>query len=63
MTSDQVRRLKRAILQLSSNERDEIRKFLKEIDEDTLQEREKLNEDFNKSLGPVSSGGCPMCGK
>jgi hypothetical protein len=63
MTSTEVKKIKRLIIQLDDTQRREIKTFLEDYERDTLEKRRSINEEFNKSLGPISSISCPYCGK
>ncbi|MDR6570063.1 hypothetical protein PV783_20115 [Chitinophaga sp. CC14] len=52
-------------MNLSPNEKEEVRKFLKEEqsmwENDRFQKREKLNEETKRVTGPSASSTCPCC--
>jgi hypothetical protein len=61
--STKLTALKIAYSNLSYEERKDFQKFIKEFEESTFSERDVLNENFRKSLGPINSASCPYCGK
>lgn len=68
MNQVQIDKIKQGYASLEySIERTEIKKFIDEFDkanEDTKKNLlENLSKITNKSLGPLSSSGCPCCGK
>lgn len=48
---------------LTWSERQELKKFIIEFDGKSEFERGQVNENLRKSLGPINSASCPVCGK
>ncbi len=58
-----VTSIKIAYSDLGSDERKEIRDFIEEFEKKEYSDRRILNESLRKSLGPINSATCPVCGK
>lgn len=60
-------KLKLLYTQLGLNDRIELKKFINDFETNTYSDqeqiRESLNDVLNKSLGPINSSGCILCGK
>jgi len=63
MNDEKKSRFLRAFANLSYSEREEILKEFEQYMDMTFREKGLLNEKLLKSLGPISSFGCPFCGK
>ncbi len=61
--SKKLTQLKISYAELDYSERNEMREFIDKFEKSTISERITLNESFRKSLGPINSSSCPMCGK
>ena len=48
---------------LDWDERKEIRDFIEEFERKEYSDKRELNEGLRKSLGPINSATCPVCGK
>lgn len=55
--------LKLAYSELGYSDRKEFKEFVEKYEDSTFTERDNLNESFRKSLGPINSATCPVCGK
>lgn len=55
--------VKIAYSDLDLNERKEIRDFIEEFEKKEYSDKRSLNESLRKSLGPINSATCPVCGK
>ncbi|HEY5367432.1 MAG TPA: hypothetical protein VIJ75_00445 [Hanamia sp.] len=65
--STKSEKVKSGYSELDYSEREDVKKFIKEFDDASIEKRkvfsEGLRTTLNKSLGPTSSWGCPCCGK
>jgi hypothetical protein len=53
----------KAYLELSSTEQEAFLRVVREYDSKTIVERRNYSEIIHKSLGPIMSAKCPICGK
>lgn len=60
--NSKVEKVKAGYSSLEYDERKEIREFIEEFEKKEYKEKRWINEDLKKSLGPISSAGCPCCG-
>ena len=60
---ENTKKIAKAALNLSEVERVELIKTLTDYNKVTLNEQRNFSEAFNKSLGPINTGNCPVCGK
>ena len=61
-------KVKSGYTELDNSEREEVRKFIKDYEDATIEKRKLFSEGVNKTInkanaGPISSFGCPCCGK
>jgi hypothetical protein len=61
--SQQTDSIKRASTKLTSAERKEIIKFLEDYEKGTINEQRNLSDSLEKSLGPLATSRCAICGK
>jgi hypothetical protein len=60
---EKTKKLMRACLALSSTERKELAKALTDYESKGLLEQINFGDVLNKSLGPMDSNRCAVCGK
>lgn len=61
--NDAVKKVKLGYSSLDRSEREEVRRFIKEFEDEDFSEKRSINEELRKSLGPINSAECPCCGK
>jgi len=61
--SNKLTGLKIEYTKLTSSEKQELKKFVNEFDGKSEFEKGQVNENLRKSLGPINSAACPVCGK
>ncbi|MDL5515075.1 hypothetical protein QSE00_24910 [Arenibacter sp. M-2] len=61
--SNKLTGLKIEYTKLTSSEKQELKKFINEFDGKSEFEKGQVNENLRKSLGPINSTACPVCGK
>jgi hypothetical protein len=60
---DKTKLLFKAYLALSSNEKEAFQKAIREYSLKTILEQRNYSETLNRSLGPILSAKCTLCGK
>jgi phosphopantothenate synthetase len=63
MMDDKVIRIIRAYSELSYSERQEVIRLINEYEKKDIDKRKPMIKSLTESLGPLSSGVCPYCGK
>lgn len=61
--NEKVKKVFKGFLELNDNEKDELKKAIRDYDSKGSYEQRTFSESFAKSLGPTSSNPCPCCGK
>lgn len=65
--SQKSEKVKSGYAELNYSEREEVKKFIQEFDNASIEKRKLFSENLrsiaNKSLGPTSDYSCPCCGK
>lgn len=61
--SNKLTGLKITYTKLTLSEKQEFKKFINEYEGKSEFEKGQVNENLRKSLGPINSAACPLCGK
>jgi ketopantoate hydroxymethyltransferase len=58
-----VKRLAKVYSNMDYDQRRAVREFIDGFEKKEFPDRQKINEELRKSLGPLMSGTCAYCGK